>query len=114
MPSKNPPACTVGLPSGSDRMTWNEIFGVFTKPLFQLGQTWISLATIVEFVVVTAIVVLLSRLIRHFLRTRVLAHTKLDLGQQYALSRIVSYIVLVFGLLIGVETMRSEEHTSEL
>jgi small-conductance mechanosensitive channel len=86
-------------------MTWSETFGVFTKPLFQLGQTWISLATMVEFIVVTAIVILLSRLIRHLLRTRVLAHTKLDLGQQYAIARIASYVVLVIGLLIGVETV---------
>ena len=86
-------------------MTWSEIFGVFTKPLFQLGQTWISLATMVEFVVVTVIVVLLSRLVRHMLRTRVLARTKLELGQQYAIARIVSYVVLVFGLLIGLETV---------
>ena len=86
-------------------MTWTEIFGVFTKPLFQLGQTWISLATVVEFVVVTGIVLLLSRLVRHLLRTRVLARTKLDVGQQYAIARIVSYFVVVFGLLIGVETV---------
>ena len=26
-------------------MTWTEVFGIFTKPLFQMGQTWISLAT---------------------------------------------------------------------
>jgi len=86
-------------------MTWSEIFGIFTKPLFQLGQTWISLATIMEFIVVVVVVVLLSRMVRHLLRTRVLARTKLDVGQQYAISRIVSYIVLVLGLLIGVETM---------
>ncbi|HUJ73040.1 MAG TPA: mechanosensitive ion channel domain-containing protein [Verrucomicrobiae bacterium] len=86
-------------------MTWTEILGVFTKPLFQLGQTWISLATLVEFLVVTGIVLLLSRVVRHFLRTRVLARTKLDLGQQYAIARIVSYFVLVIGLLIGVETV---------
>jgi len=86
-------------------MNWSEIFGIFTKPLFQLGQTWISLATIMEFIVVVAVVVLLSRLVRRLLRTRVLARTKLDVGQQYAISRIVGYIVLVLGLLIGVETM---------
>lgn len=86
-------------------MTWTEILGVFTKPLFQLGQTWISLATMVEFVVVTGLVVLLSRLVRYLLRARVLAHTKLDVGQQYAIARIVSYVVLVLGLLIGVETV---------
>jgi len=86
-------------------MTWTEIFGVFTKPLFQLGQTWISLATMIEFVVVTVIVVLLSRVVRYLLRTRVLSHSKLDVGQQYAIARIVSYVVLVLGLLIGVETV---------
>jgi small-conductance mechanosensitive channel len=86
-------------------MTWAEIFGVFTRPLFQLGQTWISLATMAEFVVVVSVVVLLSRLSRYLLRTRVLAHTKLEAGQQYAIARIASYVVLVLGLLIGVETV---------
>ncbi len=86
-------------------MTWSEIFGVFTKPLFQLGQTWISLATMVEFVVVILTVVLTSRMVRRLLRTRVLARTKLDPGQQYSIARIVSYIVLVLGLLIGLETV---------
>ena len=85
-------------------MTWNEIFGVFTKPLFQVGQTPVSLATMVEFIVVITTVVLLSRLIRRLLRTRVLARTKLDVGQQYAIARIASYVVLVIGLLISVET----------
>jgi small-conductance mechanosensitive channel len=86
-------------------MTWNEIFGLFAKPLFQLGQTWISLASIVEFAVVIVTVVLLSRMVRRTLRTRVLAHTKLDLGQQYSVARIISYIVLVLGLLIALETV---------
>jgi small-conductance mechanosensitive channel len=86
-------------------MTWSEIFGIFSKPLFQLGQTWISLATIVEFVVVISLVILLSRLVRRLLRTRVLARTKLDAGQQYSIARIVSYIVLVLGLFIGLETV---------
>ena len=85
-------------------MTWDEIFGIFTKPLFQLGQTPVSLATMVEFIVVITLVVLLSRLIRRLLRTRVLARTKLDVGQQYAIARIASYVVLVIGLLISAET----------
>jgi potassium-dependent mechanosensitive channel len=86
-------------------MTWSEILGVFNEPLFQLGEKWVSLATMVEFILVLAIVMLLSRVVRHFLRTRVLARTKLDLGQQYSIARIASYVVLVIGLLIGVETV---------
>ena len=86
-------------------MTWNEILGVFTKPLFQLGQTWISLATILQFVLVVCLSVLVARLTRRLLRTRVLARTKLNIGLQYAISRITGYIVLVFGLLIGLSTL---------
>jgi small-conductance mechanosensitive channel len=86
-------------------MTWSEFFGLFTKPLFQLGQTWVSLATMVQFVIIVLLVVLISRVVRRLLRQRVLARTKLDLGIQYAIARIVSYIVLVLGLLIGLETL---------
>ncbi|HUK82440.1 MAG TPA: mechanosensitive ion channel domain-containing protein [Verrucomicrobiae bacterium] len=86
-------------------MTWTEIFGVFTKPLFQLGQTWVSLATIGEFIVVVVVVVVGSRVVRRVLRARILARTKLDVGLQYAIARIVSYIVLALGLLIGLETL---------
>ena len=86
-------------------MTWSEIFGIFTKPLFQLGQTWVSLATMVQFVFLVAIVIFVSRFVRRLLRQRLLARTKLDVGLQYALSRIVSYVVLVLGLLIGLETL---------
>jgi small-conductance mechanosensitive channel len=86
-------------------MTWSEIFGMFTKPLFQLGQTWISLSTMVEFIIVITLVVLLSRLVRRLLRRTVLARTKLDLGLQYAIARIVSYVVLVLGLIVGLETL---------
>ena len=62
------------------------------------------MATMVEFIVVITKEVLLSRLIRRLLRTRVLARTKLDVGQQYAIARIASYVVLVIGLLISAET----------
>ena len=86
-------------------MTGDDISRLFTKPLFQLGQTSISLATMVEFIVVVLVVVLLSRLVRHLLRRRVLVHTKLDVGLQYAVARIVSYVVLVLGLLVGLETL---------
>jgi small-conductance mechanosensitive channel len=86
-------------------MTWTELFGLFTKPLFQLGQTWVSMATMVEFVVLLLVAILFSRVVRHVLRRRVLVHTKLDVGLQYAVARIVSYVVLVLGLFIGLETL---------
>lgn len=86
-------------------MTWNEILSLFTKPLFQLGQTWVSLATMVEFIFVVLLAVLSSRVVRHLLRRRVLARTKMDVGLQYAIARIAGYLVLVLGVLVGLETI---------
>jgi small-conductance mechanosensitive channel len=86
-------------------MTWDEILNLFTKPLFTLGKSPVSLATLVQFALVLAIAVLLSRLTRRLLRTRVLSRTKLNIGLQYAIARITSYIVLVLGLVIGLSTL---------
>src|SRR5579871_1897711 len=86
-------------------MTWDDIFTIFNKPLFQLGTSPVSLASMSWFVLVVVIVVVISRLVRYLLRTRVLSHTKLEVGQQYAIARIASYVVLVLGLLIGLETV---------
>jgi hypothetical protein len=92
-------------------MKWNEIFALFTRPMFQIGQTWISPATILQFVIVGGIVVLFSRLVRRLLRTRVLARTKLEVGLQYAIARIASYVVLVLGFMVGFETIGVDLHS---
>jgi small-conductance mechanosensitive channel len=89
-------------------MTWSEILSLFTHPLFQLGQTWISLASIIQFIVVTGLIIAFSRLVRRLVRTRILKHTKLDVGLQYAIARITSYVVLVLGFVIGLDTIGVE------
>jgi small-conductance mechanosensitive channel len=43
--------------------------------------------------------------VRRTLRTRVLAHSKMDIGLQYAIARMAGYIVLVLGLAVGLDTV---------
>jgi small-conductance mechanosensitive channel len=86
-------------------MKWKDMAEVFVVPLFTLGNTPVSLATLVWFVVILLLVVLLARFTRRLLRTRVLVHTKLDLGTQYLISRIAGYAVLVLGMIIGLQTL---------
>jgi small-conductance mechanosensitive channel len=86
-------------------MAGEEIINLFTKPLFQLGQTWVTPATLVEFVAVLLVVVVLSGVVRRLLHRRILVHTNLDPGVRYAIARIVGYVVLVLGLFIGLETL---------
>ena len=86
-------------------MNWSQILDAYTKPLFTMGNAEISLATIVGILVLVALLVLLSRFTRHILRTRILARTKLDSGLQYLISSITGYVVLVLGLVIGLQTV---------
>jgi len=86
-------------------MSWKDFTELFVRPLFTLGKTPVSLESLVEMVVVVLLVVLLSRLVRRALRTRVLAHSKLDIGLQYAIARFAGYVVLVLGFAIGLESV---------
>jgi small-conductance mechanosensitive channel len=86
-------------------MNWGRLFEIFTKPLFQLGQTWVSLATIAQFVFVVVLVVVVARFCQRVLRSRVLSRTKLDAGLQYAIARMVFYILLVLGFMAGLQTL---------
>ncbi len=86
-------------------MTWQEFRTFFTQPLFEVGNTWVTPATLVHLVIAIIMAVVLSRLVRRILRTRVLPRTKLEAGIQYAIARIVGYVVLAFGLIIGLSTI---------
>jgi len=76
-----------------------------SEPLFKLGQ----LPVTVFFVVRVAIFLTLLGLASHFsmrlLKNRLLTHTPLSLSQQYALARVLSYLVFALGLVIGLESL---------
>ncbi len=86
-------------------MSWKDFLELFTRPLFTMGKTPVSLESLVELTAVLLFVVLLSRLVRRTLRTKVLARSKLDIGTQYVIARVAGYVVLVLGFAIGLESM---------
>lgn len=86
-------------------MTWADVVTLFNQPLFQLGNTWISVAVLVKFFCISCLIIIFSRLARRLIRTKILSRTKLDVGLQYAIARITSYVVLVLGFVIGLETI---------
>ena len=86
-------------------MQWTELIEIAEKPLFTLGHTPVSIATLVQLALVVASAALAARLVRWGLRTRILSRTRLDVGVQYALARIAGYVVLVVGLLVGLSTL---------
>ena len=86
-------------------MEWKDLVEFAQRPLFSLGQSPISFATIVQFVFVVFCAIFAGRLVRLGLRTRVLSRTSLDVGVQYAISRVAGYLTLLLGLLIGLSTL---------
>ncbi|MCG3148890.1 MAG: Mechanosensitive channel MscK [Verrucomicrobiae bacterium] len=85
-------------------MKWTEIDEWLTSPMIKLGQTEVSIATLVWFIVSVLAVFVVSRFTRRFLRTRVLVRTKLDPGLQYLIARMAGYGVLALGLLVALQT----------
>ncbi len=89
-------------------MRWDSVFYVFTRELFQLGGRPVSLLVLMQFILLIAVVIVVARLTRRFLRDRLLARTHLDLGLQDAIARIIGYAVLVIGTMIGLQTLGFE------
>lgn len=74
-------------------------------PLFALGRTSFTLLFLVQIAIFIVVLGLISRFAMRFLERRVLVHTSLASGQQYAASRILSYLFFVMGVLIGLQVL---------
>ena len=81
-----------------------DIQRVFIRPFFHLGNVGITPVFLLKSISFLLIVVLVSRTTREFVRTRVVARTSLDLGQQDAAARITGYLVILLGLAIGLQS----------
>jgi small-conductance mechanosensitive channel len=87
------------LPSTIDR-----ILEAYNRTLTKIGETEVSIGTIVQLALWLALSVVLARLTRSLIRDRLLARTPLDLGARDGIARIMSYCVAVVGALIGFQT----------
>jgi small-conductance mechanosensitive channel len=74
-------------------------------PLFQLGALSITSIFIVKVILFLTALALLSHFTMTILQRRLLAHTPLAWNQQYALARVSSYLIFVFGLFVGLESV---------
>jgi small-conductance mechanosensitive channel len=73
-------------------------------PLFTLGSTPVTTLFLIKCTIFLIFLTILSRWSRHFLHKRILSHTSMDQGQQYAVTRAFGYGVFLLGLVVGLET----------
>jgi len=89
-------------------MSFSEIWNILSKPLVTLGKTPVSLVMIFSFFAVIVVVAFLAKFTRVFSRKYILRKTRLAPSMQYMISRILSYLVLGLGLLIGFQAVGIE------
>ncbi|MEO5926428.1 MAG: mechanosensitive ion channel domain-containing protein [Bryobacteraceae bacterium] len=87
-----------------------QIFGdrvrsLWEEPVVTIGGLGISPVFLVKALVFIVLLVLASRLGRRFLRKRVLARSSIDPGLQYALEVGTGYLILILGLVIGLQSV---------
>lgn len=83
-------------------MDWDRFIQIYHETLFTIGNTKVTLQTILGFVTMIVLVLVVAHLSRKALRDKILSRTRLEIGQQYAIARITGYIIVVLGILIGL------------
>jgi small-conductance mechanosensitive channel len=87
------------------RFASGDVHRILTQPYFHLGQLPITLGFLIKAFAFLLALSFLSRFSRQFLQRQILVHTPWDLGQQYAISRVMGYLIFVFGLVVGLQSL---------
>ncbi|MFZ0644590.1 MAG: mechanosensitive ion channel domain-containing protein [Candidatus Acidiferrales bacterium] len=73
-------------------------------PLFTMGKLPITPLFLIKCSLFLIALSVFSRLFRGFLANRVLTHTSMDRGHQYAFVRATGYVIFALGLIVGLDT----------
>ena len=78
---------------------------VFTSHLFRLGDTSFSLGLIVKILLLSLIVLILSRAISEWIKRQLLVKMGLDRGTRESVTAVISYFLIGLGLMIVLQTV---------
>ena len=83
----------------------SEAFKIFTLTLFKLGETPVTLSSILIFMVLLVAFIYLSRVLSNLLVTRGLAKIQMEASTKYVLKRLTEYSLVVIGAIIAFQTV---------
>jgi len=84
---------------------WAEIQSIFNQPLIELGESPLTLNSIVKLLLVMLVVLVSERYLRRILRRRILARTHMEPDLQYAVSRFVGYCFIAVGFFFAFKVV---------
>lgn len=73
--------------------------------LFTLGDTKISLGSLVKFLVILLVFIFLARRMSRLLAEKILSRLPLQEGTRYVFKRIIEYVILVVGIIIAFNSI---------
>ncbi|MEP6923589.1 MAG: mechanosensitive ion channel domain-containing protein [Pyrinomonadaceae bacterium] len=81
----------------------NVLYYIFKYELFKIGNSSIKIIDIIVFFVAVLIVVIISRLLRNLLTTRLLKRTSMRPATSHLVGTIAQYVVIFFGFIITLQ-----------
>ncbi len=73
--------------------------------LFRIGQTQVTLASLLATMAILALTWLAARLLRKLVSEKLFGKARVDPGVRYAIGRVVGYIVWVLGLIVALQPL---------
>lgn len=73
--------------------------------LFRVGETQVTVASLLLALAILIASLVLSRLARTFVADRLLGRTRLAVGARYAIGRVFGYLILVLGILVAIQPL---------
>ena len=84
---------------------WNDIKVFFDVHVFTLGNTSITLWSLISFLFLTWLLFYLTNKLKNWIVYKILSNSKIELGVRLAVGTIIRYMVLVLGLIIVLQTV---------
>lgn len=84
---------------------WDNLGSFINYPFLKIGSSVISLYSIFTFIILLLLVVLLSRGVNFLCKKWLLTQLGLDLGNREAFSTLITYLVIVLGVLIVLQSI---------
>jgi small-conductance mechanosensitive channel len=78
---------------------------LLNKPYFSVGDFPVTPITLVKALIYLLAIGFAARWFSGFLHRQILVRTKLDEGQQYTIRRVTQYLILLIGVVIGLEAV---------
>lgn len=82
----------------------SDFLRILNAPLFNIGDAEVTVISIIWVLILITLLLIGTRIIRTYLLGRLLQKTRLDMGIQHAITTITTYVIILIGLVILLQT----------